>query len=58
MGNELNQLNNKYAAGKVTVTTTVNNGVPNGYMDQVYRKINQLWLTIPPRPEPEPVQDK
>jgi len=58
MGSEVNQLNRRYPAGKITVTTTVNNGVPNGYMDLVYRKIDPLWLTIPPRPKPEPETDE
>lgn len=50
IGKEKNQWNKKVNAGKPTVTTTVNNGVPSGYLDQVYRKIDQLWLTVQPKP--------
>lgn len=54
LGIDADQSNHRYPAGKITVTTSVNNGVPSGYMDQVYRKIDHLWLTIPPRPKPKP----
>jgi hypothetical protein len=50
---EIDQWNHQFEAGKQTVTTSVNNGVPAGYLDQVYRKINRLWLTVLPRPVQE-----
>ena len=46
---EMDQWNQRYQAGKLNVTTTVNNGVPAGYLDQVYRQVNRLWLTILPQ---------
>lgn len=58
VGVDVDQSNNRYPAGKITVTTSVNNGVPNGYMDQVYRKIDHLWLTVPPRPKPDPQKEQ
>ncbi len=51
IAHEKEQLNQIYSAGKPTVTTSVNNGVPSGYMDQVFRRIETLWLTLLPRPQ-------
>ena len=49
IGKEQDDWNKTFLAGKATVTTKVNNGVPSGYLDQVYRKIHHLWLTIQPK---------
>jgi len=49
IGKEKDDWNKTFLAGKATVATKVNNGVPSGYLDQVYRKIHHLWLTIQPK---------
>ena len=46
MGVDLDNRWNQYVAGKETVTTSVNNGVPNGYLDQVFTKVLDPWLTL------------
>ncbi len=53
LGKEKDQWNHRFKAGKPTVTTTVNNGVPSGYLDLVHRKIEDLWLTVLPKTEKE-----
>ena len=48
MGVDLDNRWNQYVAGKETITTSVKNGVPNGYLDQVFTKVLDPWLTLTP----------
>ena len=48
MGVDLDNRWNEYVAGKETVTQSVNNGVRNGYLDQVFTKILDPWITLIP----------
>ena len=37
-----------FPIGRKTITTSVNNGVPNGYLDQVLVSIDDLWISLLP----------
>ena len=57
IGKEQDDWNQTFLAGKATVATKVNNGVPSGYLDQVYRKIHHLWLTIQSKTQPKETEE-